>query len=90
MMRVGMLWLDDSPGRSLEEKVRRAVAYYRQKYGQQPNLCYVHPAMLPQGAREVDGVAVRPLKDILPHHLWLGVAEEGQETPQPASAVAVA
>jgi len=74
-MRVGMLWLDDSPRRPLSEKVRRAVAYYRQKYGRQPTLCYVHPAMLPQGQLEVDGVAVRPLKDILPQHLWLGVNE---------------
>ena len=89
MMRVGMLWLDDSPKRSLDEKVRRAAAYYRQKYGQRPNLCYVHPAMLPEGPLEVDGVAVRPLKDILPQHLWLGVAEV-QETTRPARASIVA
>ena len=74
-MRVGMLWLDDSPRRSLEEKVRLAAAYYRQKYGRQPDLCYVHPTMLLEGRLEVDGVVVRPLKDILPQHLWLGVAE---------------
>ncbi len=83
MMHVGMLWLDDTPRRPLEEKVRRAAAYYRRKYGQQPTLCYVHPAMLPEGRLEVEGVAVRPLKDILPQHLWLGVAE-AQEAQRPA------
>jgi hypothetical protein len=39
MMQTGMLWLDDDKRRSIEEKVRRAVAYYRDKYGR--SLTYV-------------------------------------------------
>ena len=88
MLQIGMLWLDDVPRSPLAEKVRRAATYYRHKYGQEPNVCYVHPSMLPEGALEVDGIAVRPLGDMLPRHLWLGVAE-AQESKHPAGAGAV-
>ncbi len=86
-MQIGMLWLDDSPASDLPSKVRAAAAYYRRKYGQAPNVCYVHPSMLTEGSTRVDGVAVRPLEDILPRHLWLGVGEatvRGEPLPAPA------
>jgi hypothetical protein len=45
-MNVGMLWFDNDPRAALEAKVARAAAYYRNKYGSAPNLCFVHPTML--------------------------------------------
>ncbi len=87
-MQIGMLWLDDSPKSDLSAKVRAAADYYRRKYGQEPNLCYAHPSMVPEDGIRVDDVEVRPLSDVLPHHLWLGVGE-AVVRPQAAAAPAV-
>jgi len=66
-----MLWLDDDKGRSFEEKVRRAVEYYRNKYGRMPDRCYVNPRML--GAEmKVGPVLVQPADMVLPAHFWIG------------------
>ncbi len=70
-MITGMLWLDDDKSRSLEEKVKRAVAYYRDKYGQSPELCLVNKAMLAE-TQQVDQVQVRPAGNVILHHFWVG------------------
>ena len=44
-MKTGLLWFDDDPRRQLEDKVLRAAAHYERKYGQVPNLCFVHPSV---------------------------------------------
>lgn len=81
-MKIGMLWFDDDPRTSLEEKIRAAVAHYRQKYGA-PNVCYVPPQALPADLHQVDGVRVRPLSTVPRHHLWVGVeADEPQPTAE--------
>lgn len=72
MMNVGMLWLDDDRSRSLEEKVLRAVEYYREKYGRFPDTCLVNSTML-KDETKVGKVNVQPLANILPHHFWLGM-----------------
>jgi hypothetical protein len=41
-----MLWFDNDQKAPLNTKVERAAAYYRQKYGKMPTLCFVHPSML--------------------------------------------
>jgi hypothetical protein len=75
-MRVGMLWLDDDPRAAIEERVDRAVAYYRGKYGRRPNLCIVHPSTLGEEVyRGSADVALETSKSVLPDHLWLGVRE---------------
>lgn len=75
-MDIGMLWFDDDNKRMLADKVSRAVAYYRAKYGAQPNVCFVNPAVLSNGQETLAvGVHVRPARTILPNHFWLGVSE---------------
>ncbi|WP_420642268.1 hypothetical protein [Candidatus Leptofilum sp.] len=71
-MNVGMLWLDDDRNRSLDEKVNRAVDYYREKYGRMPELCLVNKKVLSEEKR-VGKVSVQPQAAILPHHFWLGM-----------------
>lgn len=71
-MNVGMLWLDDDKKRSLEEKVQRAAEYYREKYGQAPELCLVNSHMLAD-EEKVGPIEVRPAKTVLLHHFWLGM-----------------
>jgi hypothetical protein len=71
-MESGMLWFDDS-GRTLQEKIQSAAAYYAEKYEESPNLCAVHPSMLPEGDTSVADIAVRGASAVMPHHFWLGV-----------------
>jgi hypothetical protein len=87
-MKTGLLWFDDDPRKELEEKVLRAAAHYERKYGQAPNLCFVHPSAFNgngngNGKRGKKGdsvkageVEIRPGRSVLQHHFWLGVAEE--------------
>lgn len=77
-MKKGMLWLDDSKQRSLEEKVRRAAAYYVDKYGEAPQFCFVNQGMLTDDVDDddamlIDEIQVSSLTGVLPSHLWLGV-----------------
>ena len=71
-MNVGMLWLDDDRTRSLDEKVSRAVDYYREKYGRMPDLCLVNKTMLAE-EQLVGKVSDQPQSAILPHHFWVGM-----------------
>lgn len=81
---VGLLWFDDDPKRGLKQKVERAARRYREKFGRDPAVCFVHPSMLGQAPTD-DGVSleiegkgpsVRALR-VLPrrfvprHHFWL-------------------
>lgn len=82
-MKVGLLWFDDDPKRSLREKIAPAAKRYRQKYGAPPNTCYVHPStLLPAQAgggngktAQVGTVHVATLPTVLQHHFWIGQEE---------------
>ncbi len=89
-MRTGLLWYDDDPGRGLEEKVLRAAQHYERKYGRRPDLCLVNPDALANASQVgrspasvsgeglvAGGVEIRPRGSVLPHHFWLGMAEQG-------------
>ena len=82
MIAEGLLWYDDSPTRSTEDKIGNAVARYKQKYGHAPDMCYVHPASLagldPSSLVIPSGqpgklVQITSLRSVLPNHFWLGV-----------------
>lgn len=66
------MWLDDDKSRTIEEKVKRAAMYYRQKYGKKPNVCYVNHSAL-EGEMKVDKVVVLPAGHVRPQHLWIGI-----------------
>jgi hypothetical protein len=86
MMKEGLLWYDDNPGRDLAAKIGPAVRRYRQKFGLAPNVCYVHASALASAGsagvggngheRQVDGVRVAPLPSVLRHHFWVGREEK--------------
>ncbi len=80
-MNTGMMWFDNDSKTPLAEKVRKAADYYHTKYGGHPDLCLVNPLAYDQAVPEVlDGqsgaIHVRPLRSILPGHLWIGVDEK--------------
>ncbi len=79
-MKVGLLWFDDDPRRQLEEKVLRAATHYERKYGQPPNLCFVHSSTFNgRGKKDrlrANGVEIRSGRSILPDHFWLGISDK--------------
>jgi len=86
-MKTGLLWFDDDPRKQLEEKVLRAARHYERKYGQVPNLCFVHPSAFDGNGKgngngavaKAGDVEIRSGRSVLPDHFWLGVAEHSRE-----------
>lgn len=74
-MDIGMLWRDEDERRSLGEKILRAADYYRNKYGESPTVCFVHPNMLENGLESVGTIRVLTARTVLLNHFWLGVNE---------------
>ncbi len=90
-MKIGMLWFDNDPKADLKVKIERAASYYSKKYGQAPNLCFVHPSMTPatnpaqfaggngNGKPQTEhfsaNIEVRTNRSVLPNHFWIGIAE---------------
>ena len=83
-MNVGMLLFDNNSKENLNNKIERAAAYYRNKYGKTPTLCFVHPSMLPDEpvaskseaqskAYTTGGIEIRSNRSVLPNHFWIGV-----------------
>ena len=74
ILKQGLLWFDNDPKRTLEEKIAMAAERYFQKFGQHANTCYVNPGMFPEkGGLQANGVRVVAASFVLLHHLWVGV-----------------
>lgn len=73
-MKTGMLWLDADSRRTFDEKVERAVDYYRQKYGATPDLCLVNITTFTEEERNIGVVKVQRTRTVLPHHFWVGLS----------------
>ena len=74
-MQIGMYWYDDDKKTDLDSKVKRAAEYYFNKYGQQPDTCYIHTSMLEGASRMCGDVRVRSINNVIRNHFWLGVSE---------------
>lgn len=73
---MSLLWFDDTPGRSMEDKIAGAVHYFRKKLGQEPDTCRVN--LDTWGSKEVkdllvDGrpLRVEPAPNVTVHHFWV-------------------
>jgi hypothetical protein len=82
-MDIGMLWFDKDPSTSFPNKVRRGSEYYQKKYGKSPDICFVHPATVDNGAGrdgeaeqafKVGDILVQVSEKVLPHHFWIGTS----------------
>lgn len=79
-MNVGMLWFDNDSNSDLTSKVARAASYYVGKYGDHPNLCFIHPSTASKIDEECSEeqeikageIEVRLTNSVLPHHFWIG------------------
>lgn len=74
-MMTGMMWFDSDPKKPLEVIVAEAARYYFQKYGRVPQVCMVHPKMMPDGVQEltISVIKVKPMRAVMPRHIWIGV-----------------
>jgi len=77
-MNVGMLWFDGDRKVAVGERIERAAAYYKEKYGRPPNLCLVHPSTLDGESLQVVSIQVETSATVLPDHFWLGVEAPGE------------
>jgi hypothetical protein len=77
-MNIGMLWFDNDTKTDLSAKIKRAASYYKEKYGQNPNLCFVHPSMLKAPPTPEVGIELRTTRSVLPNHFWLGINQGGR------------
>jgi len=73
-MIEGLLWFNRDPKKDLATKVEEAAVRYQHKFGQRPNVCYVHTSMV-DSQIQVDGVRVVPRKNTLVNHFHVGVEE---------------
>ena len=85
-MEIGMLWFDNDKKASIPSKVEKAARYYQQKYGVNPDLCYVHPKTVKGenggNKRSRKTAEAEPMKigkilvlkneKVLPDHFWIG------------------
>ncbi len=76
-MNIGMLWFDNDTKSDLIAKIDRAADYYRNKYGEKPNLCFVHPSMVAEDPLTGSAIEVRTTPTVLPNHFWLGIRVNG-------------
>jgi hypothetical protein len=92
-MNIGMLWFDNDAKADLADKVERAASYYQKKYGKRPDLCYIHPSMVPpatngdsaeaglkpaiRAGKGGSTIEVRTTRSVLPNHLWIGLNGNG-------------
>ena len=71
-MDIGMLWMDDGRGRSLDSRVREAAASYQQQYGVAPSICMVPEAELKEGLQAVGEIRLESSARLLPNYFWIG------------------
>lgn len=71
-MQPGLLWFDDDPDLDLKARINKAVVYYQSQYGLKPDLCFVHPSVLPRKPSMELGIEIRPNRQLKPDLLWLG------------------
>jgi hypothetical protein len=70
-MNDGMLWIDDTKGMLLKDKIERAVSYYQEKYGKRPNLVVVRPDEFEDV--QLPGITIEQQATIQKNHLMVGV-----------------
>jgi hypothetical protein len=73
-MKTGMLWFDDNAKTNLAQKLETASTYYEIKFKRKPTAALVNPKDL-TSAQNINGINVSPMREILPHHIMIGVEE---------------
>jgi hypothetical protein len=80
-MTEGLLWFDNDPKRKVSDKVSRAIERYQAKLQRKPTICYLNVKDFNGDIAEVNGVRLKPVTNIRPHHFLVGV-ESTSVAPQ--------
>ncbi len=72
-MQAGMMWFDNDKKTTLSAKIETAATYYHKKYGKTPDLCMVHPSMIPDDLPKDEKMTILPYQPIINGHLWIGI-----------------
>ena len=78
-MNIGMLWYDNDPQKGIEDKVDQAATYYQEKYGKEPDLCFVHSSMKNKAPSQAGTVEIRSSGTVMPNYFWIGVNQPPAE-----------
>ncbi len=86
-MNIGMLWFDNDKNTNIPAKLERAVKYYREKYKQEPDICYLNPQMVSASGKTlskksngkdkqltIGAIEVHQNPMVLPNHFWIGIS----------------
>lgn len=71
-MKSGFLWYDASAS-PIERKIADAAKRYYEKFGLEPDICFVNEKDLPSESG-IGQIKVSPKRTILPNHVWVGLA----------------
>lgn len=76
-MQAGLLWFDNDPTRSISAKAMDAAERFTQKFGVEPDVCFVNARSLSEGDMVIpfhEGkLRLSPASNILVNHFWVGV-----------------
>ena len=81
-------WFDDTPKKSVTEKIEEAVERYVAKFGETPNVCLVNAANL----TTYNGLVMKSVDYVRPNHFWVGRDESARDKSadqEPASSADV-
>jgi hypothetical protein len=70
-MKQGMLWYDSQTAKDFYNRLELAISYFKEKYGFQPECCYVHPDMLKNIPKSESNIKVIPDEKVLHNHIWM-------------------
>ena len=81
-MKQGMLWYDSQSAKDFDNRLKLALAYFTEKYGFQPECCFVHPDMLKHAPNSENTIKIIADEKVLRNHFWM-------EFPNPKKAATV-
>lgn len=64
-------WFDDTPKKSVSDKIEEAVERYAAKFGEAPNICLVNAS----NVTAFKDLKVRAVEYVRPNHFWVGKEE---------------
>lgn len=76
-----MMWFDNDPKVTLQDKILRAAAYYHQKYNRTPTICKVPvTCQIPTDWKvlAVNGILIVLDNTVLTNHFYIGLEEQGE------------
>lgn len=75
---IGLMWFDNDPDRTIEEKIRTAAAFYLAKSGVSPDRCFVNADQLGDETVAIDGVEIDGVRWIMKNNFYVGKEKESE------------